>query len=155
MPHSGMVAPETTPFAAAEVRRAANLSFNIADYGRQLEADFLLAGGRFEHIEFHDPSDLSKLKEKVIINCTGYGARALWKDESLIPIRGQIVWLTPQEGVHYGLYHDGVGVLARRDGIVVQDFGPDEAFGWNDANEIADPAAAQATLEKLKAVYRV
>ncbi|MFT4074284.1 MAG: FAD-binding oxidoreductase [Asticcacaulis sp.] len=155
MPHSGPVAPETTPFAAAEVRRAANLSFNIADYGRQLEADFLLAGGRFEHIEFHDPSNLSRLKEKVVINCTGYGARALWKDETVIPVRGQIVWLTPQEGVHYGVYHDGVGVLARRDGIVVQDFGPDEAFGWNDDNETADPVAAQGALEKLKAIYRV
>ena len=154
MPRSGPVAPETTPFAAAQIRRGANLSFNIADYGRQLEADFLLAGGRFAHAEFHDPSDLSKLKEKVIINCTGYGARALWKDESLIPIRGQIVWLTPQEGVHYGFYHNGMGVLARRDGIVVQDFGPDEAFGWNDASETVDPVAAQATLEKLKAVYR-
>jgi glycine/D-amino acid oxidase-like deaminating enzyme len=154
MPAYGNVAPETTPFAATQVRRGANLSFNIADYGRQLEADFLLAGGRFEHIEFHDPSDLSKLKEKVIINCTGYGARALWRDESVIPIRGQIVWLTPQEGVHYGFYHDGMGVLARRDGIVVQDYGPDEAFGWNDANETADPVAAQATLEKLKAIYR-
>ncbi len=154
MPAYGNVAPETTPFAATQIRRGANLSFNIADYGRQLEADFLLAGGRFEHIEFHDPSDLSKLKEKVIINCTGYGARALWRDESLIPIRGQIVWLTPQEGVHYGFYHDGMGVLARRDGIVVQDYGPDEAFGWNDANETADPVAAQATLEKLKTVYR-
>ncbi|HTM79713.1 FAD-dependent oxidoreductase [Asticcacaulis sp.] len=154
MPAYGSVAPETTPFAATQVRRGANLTFNIADYGRQLEADFLLAGGRFEHAEFHAPSDLSKLKEKVIINCTGYGARALWKDESIVPIRGQIVWLAPQEGVHYGCYRDGIGVLARRDGIVVQDFGPDEAFGWNDANETVDPLSAQATLEKLKAVYR-
>jgi glycine/D-amino acid oxidase-like deaminating enzyme len=155
MPRSGPIAPEATPLAAAQVRRGANLSFNIADYGRQLETDFLIAGGRLERAEFHAPSDLSKLKEKVIINCTGYGARALWQDETIIPIRGQIVWLTPQEGVHYGFYHDGMGVLARRDGIVVQDFGPDEAFGWNDANETADPAAAQATLEKLKAIYRI
>jgi glycine/D-amino acid oxidase-like deaminating enzyme len=156
MPHSAYVATETTPFAATQVRRGANLSFNIADYGRQLETDFLLAGGRFEHVEFHDPSDLSRLKEKVIINCTGYGARALWKDESVVPIRGQIVWLTPQDGVHYGFYHGsgGIGVLARRDGIVVQDFGPDDSFGWNDSNEAPDPTAAQATLEKLKSVYR-
>ena len=46
------------------------------------EADFLLAGGRFEHVDSTIRSDLSKLKEKVIINCTGYGARALWRDES-------------------------------------------------------------------------
>ena len=154
MPAYGTVSPEATPFAATQIRRGANLSFNIADYGRQLEADFLLAGGRFVHAEFHDPSEFSRLKEKVIINCTGYGARTLWQDDSVIPIRGQIVWLTPQAGVHYGFYHDGIGVLARRDGIVVQDFGPDEAFGWNDANEIADAAAAQAALDKLKAIYR-
>jgi len=149
MPHSGPVAPETTPFAAAQVRRAANLSFNIADYGRQLEADFLLAGGRFEHMEFHEPSDLSRLKEKVVINCTGYGARALWRDESIVPVRGQIAWLIPEPGVTYGVYYHSLSMLARRDGIVVQETGEDEWFGYNDANEEPDRAAAEASVRQL------
>ena len=34
-----------------------------------------------------------------MINCPGYGARALWKDESIIPVRGQIAWLIPQREV--------------------------------------------------------
>ena len=27
------------------------------------------------------------LGKKVVINCTGYGARALWKDDTLVPVR--------------------------------------------------------------------
>lgn len=152
-PHYSMVATGEHPFAVANVRRGAHMTFNVADYSHQLESDFLLAGGRIVHAEFHAPSDLSKLKEKVIINCTGYGARALWKDETVVPVRGQIVWLVPQEGVHYGAYYNSLLVLARRDGIVVQEVGPNENFGWNDDNETPDPVAAQGALEKLKTFY--
>ena len=35
------------------------------------------AGGRIVRAEFHEPSELAGLKEKVVINCPGYGARAL------------------------------------------------------------------------------
>ena len=49
----------------------------------------------------HTPADLSQLPQKVIINCTGYGARALWQDESIVPVRGQIAWLIPQPEVNY------------------------------------------------------
>ena len=55
-----------------------------------------------------------------MINCPGYGARALCSDESVTPVRGQIGWLIPQPEVNYGLYYSGVSMLSRRDGIVVQ-----------------------------------
>ena len=45
------------------------------------------------------PADLAVLKQKVVVNCTGYGARALWKDESIVPVRGQIAWLIPRQWV--------------------------------------------------------
>ena len=152
-PHYSAIAPGTHPFAAPSVRMAPHMTFNVADYSHQLESDFLAAGGRFEAIEFHAPSDLSHLKEKVIINCTGYGARALWQDNSIVPVRGQIVWLAPQEGVHYGVFYHSLLVLARRDGIVVQEVGPNDNFGWNDDNETVDTTAAAAALEKLKTIY--
>ena len=54
-----------------------------------------------------------------IVNCPGYGSLALWNDESIIPVRGQIAWLIPQEDAHYGPNYKGLSVLARCDGIVL------------------------------------
>jgi len=154
MPHGVDISPGGLPFSAPLVRRNVIMTFNVADYAHQLEADFQIAGGRFEQAEFQSPADLLKLKEHVLINCTGYGARALWKDDSITPVRGQIVWLAAQEGVHYGMSYHGLSVLARRDGIVVQELGPDDNFGFGDDNETPDPVAAQAALDKLKTFYK-
>ncbi len=38
-------------------------------------------------------------------------------------------------------------VLARRDGIVVQDAGPSEMYGYNDANEQPDRRKAEADVQ--------
>jgi len=118
----------------------------------QRNADFLLAGGRFEVREFHEPSELSALPEKVIVNCTGYGARALWKDESIIPVRGQIAWLIPQREVTYGLNYKGVSMLSKRDGIVIQD-GGDEAVGYNSTHEVVDRTEADTALAAIREAY--
>jgi glycine/D-amino acid oxidase-like deaminating enzyme len=114
--------------------------------------DFMIAGGTIETREFQSPQDLAALPERVVINCTGYGARQLWSDESIVPVRGQIAWLIPQEDVHYGLSYKGVNVLARRDGIVVQPFHSEDE-GWNDSNEQPDRAAAVAGVEVLQELY--
>ena len=95
-------------------------------------------------MEFHSPAELSRLPQKVVINATGYGARALWKDESIVPVRGQIAWLVPQPEVNYGVFYKGIQILSRRDGIAVQDGGTGEMDGYNDANEQADRQKAEA-----------
>ena len=112
--------PSMNRFPTKYARRTTTLTFNVADYSRQLVTDFLIEGGKIEPVEFHSPSELGALPQRVIINCTGYGARALWKDESVIPVRGQIAWLIPQPEVNYGFYYSSLNVLGRRDGIVVQ-----------------------------------
>jgi glycine/D-amino acid oxidase-like deaminating enzyme len=116
--------------------------------------DFFVAGGRMETMEFHTPGDLTGLKEKVIVNCTGYGARALWKDESIVPVRGQIAWLLPQAEVNYGVMYKGVFVLGRRDGIVVQPVGSGEMEGYNDASETPDRPAAEAAVGVVADLYK-
>jgi D-amino-acid oxidase len=141
------------PFPTRYVSRETSLTFNVADYSRQLMNDFMIGGGIIETREFHSPQDMSSLPQPVIINCPGYGARLLWSDESIVPVRGQIAWLIPQEGVHYGLSYKGVNVLARRDGIVVQPYHSDEE-GWNDTNEQPDKAAAVAGVEVIQELYR-
>ena len=83
------------------------------------------------------------------INATGYGARALHKDESIAPVRGQIAWLIPQPEVNYGVQYKNVNLLARRDGIVVQGGGEGEMEGYNDANEQPDRAEAEAVVKTM------
>jgi glycine/D-amino acid oxidase-like deaminating enzyme len=152
-PASVVVDPSATPFAVKHVRRSSSMTFNIADYGHTLMTDFLVAGGRIERREFHAPSELATLKEKVVINCPGYAARELWKDESVTPVRGQIAWLMPQPEVTYGVIYDGVNVVPRRDGIVLQMLDGGDMRGYGDANETPDPAEAKTAVDRIAALY--
>lgn len=152
-PRTERLEPDQHPFPRANVRRATFPMFNITAYGHTLMNDFLLAGGRFELMEFQTPAQLASLKQKVVINCTGYGARALWKDESVVPVRGQIAWLVPQPEVTYGLMYKGVSTVSRRDGLAVQVMGPDESYGYNDANEAPDRAESEAAVATIAGLF--
>ena len=143
----------STPFPTPYVSRSSSMTFNVADYSRQLLTDFLIAGGKIETREFHSPQELTQLPQKVIVNCPGYGGRALWGDESIIPVRGQIAWLIPQDDAHYGLTYKGLSMLSRRDGIVMQYSKGGEDEGWNDSNETPDRAFAEEGVNVLAELY--
>ena len=142
-----------TPFKNASVARGEIMIFNIADYGHTLLNDFFIAGGQFRRAEFHAPSQIAALSKKVVINCTGYGARALWKDETLVPVRGQIARLIPQPDVRYGVVYRQVLAVPRRDGIVVQSFEGGEGQGYGDASETVDRAEADRAVTTLAGLY--
>jgi D-amino-acid oxidase len=143
----------STPFPTDHVVRSSQLTFNVADYSRQLLTDFLIYGGKIETREFHSPQELTQLPQKVIVNCPGYGGRALWGDETLVPVRGQIAWLIPQEGAYYGLQYKGLNMVARRDGIVMQYTKDGEDEGWNDSSEEPDRAFAEQGINVLAELY--
>ncbi len=145
-PRAHDLPPGSHPFPTRYATRTSSLMFNVAGYARQLVTDFLVEGGRIEALEFHAPAELSQLTQKAIVNATGYGARALWKDESVVPVRGQIAWLIPQPEVNYGVMYKNVYILSRRDGIVVQDGGIGDIEGYNDANEEPDRSKAEAAV---------
>ena len=152
-PRYQMMPPGSTPFPTPYVRRSSSMMFNIADYGHTLMSDFFAAGGKFVRTEFHSPADFALLKEKVVINCPGYGGRALCKDESIVPVRGQIAWLIPQPEVNYGFYYNGVSVLSRTDGIVVQHVDGGDMKGYKDENETPDRADADQSIAILQELY--
>ena len=145
--------PTRRRFEAPSVARSEIMIFNIADYGHTLLNDFFIAGGQFRRAEFQAPSQIAALGKKVVINCTGYGARALWKDETLIPVRGQIARLIPQPDVHYGLVYRHVMAVPRRDGIVVQSFDGGDMKGYGDANEMPDRAEAEQAVTTLAELF--
>jgi glycine/D-amino acid oxidase-like deaminating enzyme len=152
-PSSVELPPRAHPFPTRRAWRTPVLTFNIASYARQLVTDFLIEGGRIEMKEFHTPSELRDVAENVLINATGYGARALWQDQSIVPVRGQIAWLIPQPEVTYGVLYKRVGVLARRDGIVVHAVGSGDMEGYNDANEEPNRAAAESAVQVVGELY--
>ncbi len=154
VPRNEVLKPEASPFTAPYVEKSSALQFNIADYGHTLLTDFLLAGGRIERREFHAPSELGALKEKVVINCPGYAARDLWKDESVVPVRGQIGWLIPQAELTYGAAYKGVNMLSRRDGIVIQSFEGGDMRGYGDDHEVPDRAESEHAVGVIAELYK-
>jgi D-amino-acid oxidase len=145
--------PADNPFPVAHCSRTTQLQFNVADYSRQLMNDFYIAGGKLETMEFHQPSDFVNIPQKSIIHCTGYGAKALFNDASVTPVRGQIGWLIPQPEVNYGFYYKNLNMLSRRDGIVMQLSEQGEASGWNDTNENPDRGEAERAVQVLADLY--
>ena len=144
---------EATPFKGTAAARSEIMIFNIAGYGHTLLNDFFVAGGQYRHAEFRTPSQIAALGHKVVINCTGLGARALWKDETLTPVRGQIVRLIPQLDVRYGLTNRQILAVPRRDGLVVQSFAGEQQ-GYGDSNEIPDRAEAEEAVRTLAEAFK-
>jgi glycine/D-amino acid oxidase-like deaminating enzyme len=141
------------PFATQWARRHADMMFNITAYSQHLTEEFLANGGTIVTREFHAPSEFATLPQPVILHCTGYGARSLFDDASLTPVRGQIAWLPPQLEANYGLYRDNLIVLSRPDGIVVQLNAQGEASGWSIDDERPDRAEAEAAVHQLQSLY--
>jgi glycine/D-amino acid oxidase-like deaminating enzyme len=135
------------PFAQAYVQRHRTMMFNIGTYARQLMADFLRGGGGVVIRQFDSPGDLLTLPEPTLINATGYGARALFGDESIIPVRGQTARLMAQPEINYGLRTESLSMVPRRGGILVQTLG--NAGDFNNDDVTPDRAAAEATVTQL------
>ena len=153
-PRSRPLGPGEHPFGAKApyVRRYTQMVFNLASYSRLLMDDFFREGGRLVQREFDSPRQLAGLPERVIVNCTGYGARALFGDDSLVPVRGQTARLIPQPEVDYGVAWRGHNVVAvpRRDGIIVQAQGEND-YGNEDARP--DRASSEAAVKRLAELF--
>jgi hypothetical protein len=152
-PHFQDLPAGSHPFPTKWARRRTDMMFNITSYVHQLTEDFQLNGGRIVTREFQSPGEFAALPQPVILHSTGYAARALFSDTSLIPVKGQIGWLIPQPEVNYGLYYGNLNVLSRSDGIVVQMNPKGEASGWNDPSEEPDRAEALAGIHILQSIY--
>ena len=108
------------PFDADYVRHYNTMLIEPAIYLPQIMQDFYNAGGKVQIREFVDRPDVLTLDEPVIINCTGLGSRALFSDDELIPIKGQLTFVLPQEEVNYIVIgNSGLYMFPRKDGILL------------------------------------
>ena len=105
-------------FGFPYVRQFSSMLIEPAIYLRALLRDFYSAGGKIVVKEFKSRDEILRLRENVIFNCTGLGARALFDDQKLIPARGQLEILLPQPEIDYCYLGPGY-MFPRSDGIVL------------------------------------
>lgn len=146
-------APGSHSLGQRYLRRTSLMMFNLTAYSRLLLGDFGANGGKIEIAEFRAPDDFARLREKTLINATGYGARALFGDVSLTPVRGQLARGIPQPEVNYGLYYKGVSFLPRRDGLVFQALGEDDYYGFNDETAVPDRGEADRAVNTIAGLF--
>jgi glycine/D-amino acid oxidase-like deaminating enzyme len=116
----------TNYFGVPIVRQYSSMMIEPPVYLRALLRDFYTAGGRIVVKEFRSREEVMRLAEPVIFNCSGLGARQLFGDEKLIPVRGQLEVLMPQPEIDYGYIGPG-HMFPRTDGIFLGGtFDPDD-----------------------------
>jgi glycine/D-amino acid oxidase-like deaminating enzyme len=153
IPRSVDFEPGSHSLGQRYLRRNSLMMFNLSSYTRTLLAEFTGNGGKIEIAEFHTPSDLMRLRERTLINATGYGARALFGDESITPVRGQLTRVIPQPEINYGLFYKGVSFVPRRDGLVFQAVGDNDYYGFDDATAVPDQAEATHAVDTIAALF--
>ena len=107
------------PFDAPWAARDATMIIEPPIYLNALVQDFRLAGGRIVVRDFSSQEEILGLEEPVILNCTGLGAKALFGDEDLTPIKGQLIVLLPQPEVDYVMAQGWLYMFPRADGILL------------------------------------
>ncbi len=144
----------THPFPTdASVRGGLGMVFNIAEYTRQLTEDLHAMGGRIERADIGSAAELARLPGDVVVNCTGYGAKTLVSDTSMLGVRGQIAWMAAQTDRLYGIYHRNVTALSRRDGLLIQETGGNDYFGLGDDGETPDREEFLAAHAKVAPMF--
>jgi D-amino-acid oxidase len=107
------------PTKSRVTRSFETMMIEPAIYLPAIMRDHKKAGGTIVEREFKDAAELASLQEKVIVNCTGLGAAALFGDKDLIPIKGQLTLLKPQPEIEYVALPNGLYMFPRQDSIVL------------------------------------
>src|SRR5207248_4503186 len=100
-PGEVLLQPGEHPFPTKYARWAPQIRIEPSIYLDALVRDFLLWGGRIVVRKFDTPRDLAGLREPIVINCTGLGARDLFGDRELLPLKGQLTVMVPQPEITY------------------------------------------------------
>jgi D-amino-acid oxidase len=140
------------PFPLERVIGLEAMYVETGRYLRQLTEDVQTAGGRIEVRRFATPADIATLPETLVFNCTGIGARELFGDSELVPVRGQLAVLLPQPEVRYAASGDWGYMFPRADGILLG--GTFERGVWDTTPDPADIARILASHKRFFAAFR-
>jgi len=139
-----LLQPGEHPFPTKYAIESSMMRIEPSIYLEALLADFHLFGGHIVIRKLDKIEDVMYLGEPLIVNCTGLGSKALFDDQELVPLKGQLTVAIPQPEVNYGtngglsnpVAEPGIGIhmMPRSDGIVLG--GTSEKGVWTlDVNE--------------------
>jgi glycine/D-amino acid oxidase-like deaminating enzyme len=110
-------------FGYAYQKRMRTLMIDPSIYLERIMQDAKIAGVKFKQKRFETCEQVLSLTEKVIVNCTGLGAKTLFNDSSMTPVQGQLTHLLPQPEIDYSYVipvgEDYLYMFPRKDAIVL------------------------------------
>ena len=143
-PEARELARSEHPFDVSHARHRDSMLIEPAIYLNAVIRDYLMSGGRMVIREFRAAAELKTLREGLIFNCTGLGARGLFGDAELTPIKGQLVFLLPQPEVDYMTIGPGnIYMFPRHDGVLLGG-----SFERGVENTEIDPAVTERILRE-------
>jgi glycine/D-amino acid oxidase-like deaminating enzyme len=119
LPEFSELPPARHPFPFRYARRFDTMFIQPPIYLDAMLRELRISGVPITVREFRDAKELMALPEPVIVNCTGLGAKGLFGDEEMVPIKGQLTILLPEEDVTYATMAPELYMFPRRDGIVL------------------------------------
>jgi glycine/D-amino acid oxidase-like deaminating enzyme len=123
-----VLGPGEHPFATKYAIVSPQIRIEPSIYLDNLVRDFQLWGGHIVIRKFDTPRELAALREPIVVNCTGLGAKDLFNDQELVPLKGQLTVMAPQTEVNYHTNGGvppvpgaslGIHMMARSDGIIL------------------------------------
>lgn len=82
-------------------RKSYELGIDGQLFIQDLQSKVAKKGALLKQYHFRTLEDVLSLEEPIIINCTSLGSVELFHDREFIPVRGHVVYLTPQDGIDY------------------------------------------------------
>ena len=149
LPEFTELTPARHPFPFRYARRFDTMFIQPPIYLDAMLRELRISGVPVTVREFRDANELQSLPEPVIVNCTGLGAKGLFCDEEMVPIKGQLTILLPEEDITYATMAPELYMFPRRDGIVLG--GTHERGVWDLA---PDPEEEARILKQHGDIFR-
>ncbi len=144
--------PGQHPFPSPYAHQYRLMMIDPTVYLEAVLDDVRAAGGEIVERRLETVADIQSLGEDVVVNCTGLGARALFGDDTLVPIKGQLAVLEAQPDVSYALKSTvaDLYMFPRRNAVVLG--GSHQRGDWSLA---PDPRETSRILDQHRALFEV